>query len=133
MTTAQPQGLVNHSVNPFKSIGGAPVYGVTPEQKELMVDKEWAMEGKTEAPANGMQDENDKDEKGEKEIDDGDGEDIKKPRVGRRLLLLTKAEIADQNPLHLKTKRGAPTAGSEGRDWRHNFVSRRTAENSASR
>ena len=106
MTTVLPHCPVKDSLRPAKSIGAAPVYGVESEQVEVSVDDEEAMKNATATPASGsIKDKKDdevikKDEVKNKEVVE-EGDETRKPRIGRRPLLPTKADIDAHLPLHL--------------------------------
>ena len=93
MTIRQSHCLVKQSVSPIKSIDAAAMYGATSKQVEL--DAKEDETERTPVP------ETEIDEKQEEESMKMIEEEMRRPRIGRRPLLPTKADIDEHYPLHL--------------------------------
>ena len=104
----QPHCSVSkQTVSPLRSNDAAPLYGATSSDQELTVSTGEASGDAPAAPA----------EEGEREVEaeavetaekeEGEGE-VRKPRVGKRPLLPTKAELEEHYPLHLNYRSWCP-------------------------
>ena len=99
MTLKQPRCSVNLSVSPIETKHVAPVHGAAAGNMELAVDEADAEDRSTGAPG---KEANEKDVEKSKEKHGEIEDEMRKPRVGTRPVLPTKAEIAEHYPLHLK-------------------------------
>jgi hypothetical protein len=93
---------VNYSVSPIDGIYASPLLGTA----SATLDVEVNVENKTEddAPPRDVADRDQDEVDGEPGVHGGvgDEEEVRKPRVGRRPILPTKAEVLEHFPLHLQ-------------------------------
>ena len=102
----QPHCLVNRqSVSQSMCYDAAPVYGASSSHQELTVAPGKIAEDAPAALAEGIVEEDD--EAAGKAAEDEEGE-VRKPRIGRRPLLPTKADIEEHYPLHLRYRSWCP-------------------------
>ncbi len=117
----QPHGSVSkQTVSPLRSNDAAPLYGATSSDQELTVS---TGEASGDAPA-ALAEEGEREVEAEAvetaEKEEGEGE-VRKPRVGKRPLLPTKAELEEHYPLHLNYRSWCPhcRAGKAREDRDH--------------
>ena len=92
---------VNYSVSPIDGMYASPLLGTASATLDVEVD----VEKKTEddAPPRDVADRDQDEEDKEPDVHGGVGdEEVRKPRVGRRPILPTKAEVLEHFPLHLQ-------------------------------
>ena len=92
---------VNYSVSPIDGIYASPLLGTASATLDVEVD----VEKKTEddAPPRDVADRDQDEDDKEPDVHGGVGdEEVRKPRVGRRPILPTKAEVLEHFPLHLQ-------------------------------
>ena len=90
---------VSCSVSPFDGTGASPWFGSASATLDGEVD---ATEIDGDAPALEVADHDERDEPGMADVPGGVGEEeMRQPKVGRRPVLPTKAEVDEHFPLHL--------------------------------
>ena len=100
MTLRKPPQCVNYSVSPNDGRSALPIYGTA----SATMDEEVGATGiGEESPQPVVADREDLDEKKEGDVPGGVvEEEMRQPRVGRRPILPTKAEVDEHFPLHLQ-------------------------------
>ena len=92
---------VNYSVSPIDGIYASPLLGTASATQDVEVDV--VETNGDDAPPREVADQDQREEADEPDVHGGVGdEELRKPRIGRRPILPTKAEVMEHFPLHLQ-------------------------------